>query len=211
MTTPVTHWYDRILPHCPGLDETMFTPALHDVMRDYFKRSRGWYTDLVTAGLEGEDSWDLDLQFQDPIDTYQRVAQIWCVYLDDRAIPALTRPWFSLRYRENISSYWFADQPNVLRLSMPLSADTTILTSLTLQPLNGIDQVPDFVEQHHDEAIVQGLLAYFFAMPAKPWSSIPLAAHHKSQYDEAIAEARAVAERAYTPADVQWTYPRSFV
>lgn len=101
----------------------------------------------------------------------------------------------------------------VLAYAPNQTATYTAQVALTVNdPLDREDYpvFPAWVLNLYINDITSGVLSRMMAQPAKPYSNAQLAAYHARNFQSAIANARAEANRNFTYGAQRWRFPQTF-
>jgi len=94
-----------------------------------------------------------------------------------------------------------------LRLFPAPSVDApgALVVNLNLEPAYDADSVPDFLFQHHREAVVSGALGSVLGMVGQPWANPSLALYHIKNFKSEIAKVRIATLKSSTIGRLEMT------
>lgn len=88
------------------------------------------------------------------------------------------------------------------------SVSSAITMRVALVPLRSATTVADFLYENWGEFISHGATARLLSMIGHPWSNPPAAAYHQTRYRVGINQARLLATKGYTRANLQMQFRR---
>lgn len=101
--------------------------------------------------------------------------------------------------------YTQVDTEQVILAPLPPSSTSVLTLTLALQPSQASTGFPSWIASQFMYAIADGALSRLMLMPNKPWTDLPNGQDRRSQFNAAIANARAGAAGALGRAPVRVT------
>lgn len=201
--TPLSAFYTRIEPLCPGVSEPQMDQALLDVCIDFCERTNiVQLIEVQTVGVGGAE-----------IDAPSAYAQVWArvlaVSVGDRMIHAVgvddVRSGAAMRADEDrevpiptgTPQCYYAPTPGAQSLFLYPASDAEIAVAVraSMRPAVDATEVDDSLFLQWHRAIVSGTLAHLLAMPNTPFSNPMAAASYGRQYRAELSGASNDARR----------------
>jgi hypothetical protein len=88
--------------------------------------------------------------------------------------------------------------PQTLWIQGTPTQNEDIFLEVILRPKMSDTEIPDWLAEQYEDAIVAGTLSRLMMVAAKPWFNAELSAYHKREFGRGISQARADAIRRHT-------------
>lgn len=190
-------------PMCP---QPLMLNAMQRAAQDFFTRSRVWHETLdpffVTVKLR-----DIDVDHP----TGARIINILSASFEgaaltratptqlDRAVPN----WRTTAVGD--PEYVTCLTPEIIRLAPHPPAKGKLIIEAALAPLLTSTAIPDTLAAEYQTALEHGTTAIIMAIGKKPWTDLPLAAYHNSQFESAINTAFSRQSKGFVAAKLRST------
>lgn len=184
---------DNLRIRLPGAIDDALRMELFNTLNEFFMGSNVWREDLEVSVSAGTKNYDLTPSGS------ARVVRLMGTK-DDNGFPINA----------------FVDlitQELVLPETPSTSGTYTAQVALSVDdPTNseGYPQFPPWVVNIYQSDIIDGVLARMMSQPAKPYSNSQMAILHSRRFANAVALARAEANRRYVYGGQTWRFPQQF-
>lgn len=178
----VTRLYDNVQAQVAGVGISLVKMQAWNAIEQFYLRSTSRRESVAWTMGQGISQLDFN-----PFDETWLVA--WILHVEGLVQPKVVPP----------GTLYDMLPPTYVRSGKVL---------LALKPNAFAAQMPAELWQQWFDTILSGVLGRLYAMPAKPWSSPPLAQEHLRIYKAGISQARDIAQRAWTDGAGRWSFPR---
>lgn len=187
--TPISAFYDHILPELRGCTTAMVDLHLLHVAREFCERSSVWRYAWVQPTIAGQATYDVSSpELRSELVRITRIGVngrlLWDdAWADHRRAPSEEAP----RYPRTEPPFIMDDLATELTLigaEVPTADMTNGLTlTAALKPSYTASQLPDLLKTEHLEAIRVGTLARLMRMGGKPWTDRELAGFYQAEFN----------------------------
>lgn len=198
-------WEEQLMPQVPGASQDFVEQQLLWVLRDWCREGLVWIEILPNLPIR-PDKHGYVLPSPHPNTAIGFVLAVRDVESGREYHPFdNTGAW--RQNRETGGDYFHCPRPGMI--SFPYATDAaarlmTIIASIVPFTIH----VPDWMRQHHQNAIETGVVGRLLMIPNKPWTSQTVGQLHWRQYLNMRNVERVRAQQAYVPATQQWSFPR---
>lgn len=177
----------------PGAVDDAIKLEVFNTLNDFFQGSNCWREDIEVEIVPGVSTYELLPMGPAAIVRLMRV-------VDSNGLTV--KAWLDLGTRDLVLE------------TVPSVADTyTVSVSLTVNdPIDreGYPVFPAWVLNLYMNDISSGIMARMMVQSAKPYSNARLAAYHARDFQMAISNARAEANRNFAYSSQRWRFPQGF-
>lgn len=113
--------------------------------------------------------------------------------------------WAGVNWRTDVSlptRFYFPDD-NTVGLALPPATSGNLRILAALKPTRASTSFPTWIYERHVETIAHGAKAKIMSIPKKPYSDIPMAAHHMEMFNAGVGDARVDAARSRSRAPLR--------
>ena len=205
-TVSIDPWVNTVLGRLNGAEREMVKTEVQNTIRDFFAESTVWRVDLLLDTRAGQFTYKLDGLVPNTDVLYVHSAHHF-----ERPLNPIEPLPFDRNYTGDPHQYW-SPSPGEIRIS-PIPGKTeadALRLRVSLRPVPGSCQVPDWIEKAFFGVILDGILARMYLHMKRPYTSPTLGERHSRLYQKGIVRARSMGSRRFTPADHAFSYPQGW-
>lgn len=201
-------WNDTLLSRLPGADAETVSYELRNTLRQFYRQSGSWIIDTPPIPLvAGKAVYDVSLKLPGvKVLFVNRVAyENRYLRLYDHETPRLA----SLTPGGPLAVVGVPATPGSLKF-IPTPQGSDLKSFVATVALTADDlrcNVPDYVQSHFFDTIVDGVLSRMFMHIKRPYSAPAHAEQHARRFRNGVAEARDMARRNFTLAETSTHFP----
>lgn len=187
--------FDKVAQEVPAAPSLLLQSHTHKVLRKFFQDSKLWRVDLAPVALVADTS---AYQFVGPANTgICRVVRIAVsdggkdlIETVEARMNSISTPWRiekaprPLRYIPSLEPGAIAVYPT------PSEAGLSLLPKVAVFPTSTAMEIPDWIGNEYEDAIIAGIVGSLQRLPAKSWTDLKQAGVNDGSLEDAISKAR---------------------